>query len=110
MTPESFPHRRMKSSSRHSGKFKTAAAFVSARVRRMIRESGYRFSLDKRGTRLLGDHAPTDGQSGKTFPLWGNGGVSSRIKYGSVACVPPVASFDCTGSLFGGDRRIRHSS
>jgi len=30
ITPELFPHRRMKSSSRHSQKFKPLAAFASA--------------------------------------------------------------------------------
>ncbi len=38
-------------------------------------------------------------------------GVSKRIKYGSVVCVSPVASYRfssrrCTGVVFGGDRRV----
>ncbi len=41
----------------------------------------------------------------------GNGGVSQRIKYGSVGCVLPVASQGLSpscraGSVFGGDRRF----
>ena len=39
----------------------------------------------------------------------GQAGVSKRIEYGSVGCVPPVAWFPCAGGMFVGLRRVSNS-
>src|SRR3954465_7659897 len=47
---------------------------------------------------------------GWRFPLPdGESGVSKRIEYGSVGCVPPVAWFPGAGGMFVGLRRLSYS-